>query len=159
MLIISLQLRGEVTETGLACFGTSPALSRVSKNGVSQLPTAPPDLQTSGERVSGAGDLPTWVVEQTDYRPLPEFISIWLLLIWSPEEGRRWDGCHGFAGIQMAPDRRAMDALPSISRRRHSQAAAQTLAAFRRSVSDSSSISRSTLLPTGNDVRPVWEGN
>lgn len=110
--------------------------------------------------MSGAGDLPTRVVEQTDYWPLPEFISIWLLLIWSPEEGRRRDGCHGFAGIQMAPDRRAMDAVLSISRRRRrSKAAAQTLAAFRRSVNDSPSISRSTLLPEGNDVWPVWEGN
>lgn len=112
--------------------------------------------------MSGAGDLPTWVVEQTDYRPLPEFISIWLLLIWSPEEGRRWDGCHGFAGVQMAPDRRAMDALPSISRRRRPAAAHRLrlkLAAFRRFVNDSPSISRSTLLPKGNDIRPVWEGN
>lgn len=39
------------------------------------------------------------------------------------------------------------------------RAAAQTLATFCRFVNVSPSISRSTLLPKGNNIQPVWERN
>ena len=148
---------GSWQKHGETCFDTSPPFSHIRKNIVSKLLTFSVDLQTSQERLNDAGDLPKWVVEQIDYWPFPKFISIWLVLISSPKERWRWDGCHGIAGIQMARDRRAMDAC--APRTSHSKARANTRTTFCRFVKVSPSISRSTLLPRGNNILPVWERN
>lgn len=42
-------------------------------------------FQNSKERLGDGGDLPKWLVEQIDYWPHPQFISIWLEVICRPE--------------------------------------------------------------------------
>lgn len=84
--IICFPLKWELRETWETCFDPSAPLCPVRGTASQNFSPFRWFLQKSDERLNEAGDLPKWAAEPIDYRPFPEFISIWPVLISSPKE-------------------------------------------------------------------------